>query len=233
LRDAFGLPVAVENDANALAVAEKRFGAAKNATDFVCITLGTGVGGGCYIGGRLNRGRHFFANALGHIPVVPEGAPCTCGKSGCLESYANASALMRYAAKGNFTSCEEIIAAAHSGDQTAQSAIQMLARHLAIGCASIVNLLDPEMVILAGGLVQDNSLLLKAFGEELARRVTVWPERHLQVQASAFGYSAGVLGAAAVASLAVAEGCSAHGGSSPSGKVAVPASQRSIAKTSY
>jgi predicted NBD/HSP70 family sugar kinase len=109
----------------------------------------------------------------------------------------------------------------------------MLARHLAIGCASIVNLLDPEMVILAGGLVQDNSLLLKAFGEELARRVTVWPERHLQVQASAFGYSAGVLGAAAVASLAVAEGCSAHGGSSPSGKVAVPASQRSIAKTSY
>ena len=135
LREAFGLPVAVENDANALAVAEKHFGAAKNATDFVCITLGTGVGGGCYIGGRLNRGRHFFANALGHMPVVPGGAPCTCGKSGCLELYANASALMRYAAHGSFTSCEEVIAAAHSGDQTAQCAIKALAKYLAIGCA--------------------------------------------------------------------------------------------------
>ena len=71
LRETFGLPVAVENDANALAVAEKHFGAARDASDFVCVTLGTGVGGGCYVGGRLNRGPHFFANALGHIPVEP------------------------------------------------------------------------------------------------------------------------------------------------------------------
>ena len=198
-----GLPVAVENDANALAVAEKQFGAAKGATDFVCITLGTGVGGGCYIGGRLNRGRHFFANALGHIPVVPGGAPCTCGKAGCLEAYANASALMRYAAHGNFSSCEEIIAAANSGNQTARCAIQALAKHLAIGGASIVNLLDPELLILAGGLAQNNSHLVTAFTEELKKRVTVWPARHLRVQASALGYSAGVLGAAAVASSAM------------------------------
>ena len=208
LHEAFGLPVAVENDANALAVAEKHFGAAKNATDFVCITLGTGVGGGCYIGGRLNRGRHFFANALGHIPVVPGGPLCTCGKAGCLELYANAAALMRYAAHGNYTNCEEIIAAAKAGEQTAACALKALARYLAMGCASIVNLLDPEMLILAGGLAQDNALLVKLLTEELAKRVTVWPERHLQVQASRLGYSAGVLGAAAVASLA---GCSANG----------------------
>ena len=216
LQEAFGLPVAVENDANALAVAEKHFGAAKNATDFVCITLGTGVGGGCYIGGRLNRGRHFFANALGHIPVVPGGRPCTCGKSGCLELYANASALMRYADHGSFTSCEQVIAAAHSGDQTAQCAIKALAKYLAIGCASIVNLLDPEMLILAGGLAQDNPLLLQALTEELAKRVTAWPQRQLRVQASALGYSAGVLGAAAVAAVALAKGCSANGESSQS-----------------
>ena len=202
LGKAFGLPVAVENDANALAIAEKHFGAAKEASDFVCITLGTGVGGGVYIGGRLNRGRHFFANALGHIPIVPEGEPCTCGKSGCLEMYANALALMRYG-HGNYKSCEEIVAAANSGDSTARGAIRVFARYLAIGCASLVNLLDPEMLILGGGLAQNNRLLLSALTEELSKRVTVWPQRHLRVQASALGYSAGVLGAAAVASAAL------------------------------
>ena len=198
----FGLPVAVENDANALAVAEKHFGAAKNASDFVCITLGTGVGGGVYTGGRLNRGRHFFANALGHVPVVPDGEPCTCGKSGCLEQYANTSALMRYGS-GNYKSCEEVVTAANSGDSTARGAIQVFARYLAIGCACVVNLLDPEMLILGGGLAQNNPLLISALTEELAKRVTVWPQRHLRVQASALGYSAGVLGAAAVASAAL------------------------------
>jgi glucokinase-like ROK family protein len=202
LGKAFGLPVAVENDANALAIAEKHFGAAKDASDFVCITLGTGVGGGVYIGGRLNHGQHFFANALGHIPIVPEGEPCTCGKSGCLEMYANALALMRYG-HGNYKSCEEIVAAANSGDSTARGAIRVFARYLAIGCASLVNLLDPEMLILGGGLAQNNRLLLSALTEELSKRVTVWPQRHLRVQASALGYSAGVLGAAAVASAAL------------------------------
>ena len=202
LEKAFGLPVAVENDANALAVAEKHFGVAKDVSDFVCITLGTGVGGGVYVGGRLNRGRHFFANALGHIPVVPDGEPCTCGKSGCLEVYANASALMRYG-HGKYNSCEAIITAANSGDSTAQGAMRVLARYLAIGCASVVNLLDPEMLILGGGLTQNNPQLTSAVTEELAQRVTVWPQRHLRVQASALGYSAGVLGAAAVASTAV------------------------------
>jgi len=212
LRKAFGLPVAVENDANALAVAEKHFGAAKNASDFVCITLGTGVGGGVYTGGRLNRGRHFFANALGHVQVVPDGEPCTCGKSGCLELYANASALMRYC-HGNYKSCDEIVAAANSGDSTAQGAIRVFARYLAIGCACVVNLLDPEMLILGGGLAQNNPLLISALTEELAKRVTVWSQRHLRVQASPLGYSAGVLGAAAVASTAVFAGFSANGAS--------------------
>jgi N-acetylmannosamine-6-phosphate 2-epimerase/N-acetylmannosamine kinase len=209
LRETFGLPVSVENDANALAVAEKRFGVAKNATDFVCITLGTGVGGGCYIGGRLNRGRHFFANALGHIPVVPKGEPCTCGKLGCLETYANASALRRYAARGDFASCEEIIAAANAGEPTAQYAMKTLAGYLAIGCTSMVNLLDPEMLILAGGLAQDNPLLLQVLTEELETRTTVWRERHLQVVGSCLGYSAGVLGATAVASSGLTDGCTA------------------------
>lgn len=216
LHEAFGLPVATENDANALAVAEKHFGAAKAASDFVCITLGTGVGGGCYVGGQLNRGSHFFANALGHIPIEVGGLPCTCGLSGCLEPYANSSALLRYAKAGGFTSADQVIAAANSGDSVAQGAIRTLATYLAIGCASIVSLIDPEMLILAGGLAQDNPILLKALTEELAKRVAMWPQRKLRVQASALRYWAGVLGAAAVASVAAVEGCSTNRAGSPS-----------------
>lgn len=199
LRQAFGLPVAVENDANALAVAEKQFGAAKAAADFVCITLGTGVGGGCYVGGRLNRGPHFFANALGHIPIDPEGRLCTCGRTGCLETCTNAAALVRYAASANYTSAEQVIASANAGDSIARQAIETYAKYLAIGCAAIVSLLDPELLILAGGIAQNNPILLSTVTDELAKRVAVWQQRKLRVEFSSLGYSAGVLGAAAVA----------------------------------
>jgi glucokinase len=206
LREAFSLPVAVENDANALAVAEKRFGAARAASDFVCITLGTGVGGGCYVGGRLNRGPHFFANGLGHIPIEPGRRSCTCGLAGCLETYTNASALVRYATPGNYTSGEEVIAAANAGDFIAQQAIHTYAKYLATGCAAIVSLLDPELLILAGGLAQNNPILLNVLTDELAKRVTVWQQRKLRVAFSSLGYAAGVLGAAAVALAELAEG---------------------------
>jgi N-acetylmannosamine-6-phosphate 2-epimerase/N-acetylmannosamine kinase len=205
LHAAFGLPVAVENDANAFAVAEKHFGAAKAETDFVCITLGTGVGGGCYIGGRLNRGGHFFANTIGHIPIDRAGLPCTCGLAGCLERYTNAAALLRYAAQGNFTSGEEVIGAANAGDPIAQGAIFILAEYLAIGCASVVHLLDPDLLILAGGLAQNNPLLLSSLAAHLAQRTTVWQQRKLRIMGSPLGYSAGVLGAAAVAAARLGE----------------------------
>jgi N-acetylmannosamine-6-phosphate 2-epimerase / N-acetylmannosamine kinase len=205
LHQAFGLPVTVENDANALAIGEKHFGIARGESDFVCITLGTGVGGGCYVGGRLNRGSHFFANAIGHMPIESGGLPCTCGLSGCLESYTNARALLRYAGEGDFTSGEEVIAAANAGNSTAQRAILSLAKYLAIGCAFIVQLLDPDLLILAGGLAQNNPLLLSALAENLAERVTVWQQRKLRIAASSLGYSAGVLGAAAVAAEGLAD----------------------------
>lgn len=190
------LPVAVENDANALALAEKQFGVGKAVQDFVCITLGTGVGGGCSIGGKLNRGSHSFANALGHITLVPEGLPCTCGKRGCLEAYANSSALLRFA-EGNFTTAEEVITAAHKGDAVATRAIQILAGFLATGLASITHILDPEMIILSGGLVENNPMLLENLERELRAKVSVWEHRKMQIQISKLGYFSGVLGAVA------------------------------------
>ena len=196
LEESTGLPVAVENDANALALAEKQFGAGRTVRDFVCLTLGTGIGGGCIIGGGLNRGPHFFANALGHITLVPDGHPCTCGKRGCLEAYANASALLRFA-NGSFKDAEEVIAAAKAGDATAANAIHVLAGHLAAGVASIVQILDPEMIILSGGIVENNPLLLQHFQNELRFGVSVWEHRKIQIEVSRLGYFSGVLGAAA------------------------------------
>lgn len=193
-----GLPVAVENDANALALAERQFGVGRTVSDFVCLTLGTGVGGGCSIGGRLNRGPHFFANALGHITLVPDGHPCTCGQKGCLEAYANAGALLRYA-QGAYASAEELIAAAHKGEKTADQALRILAGHLAAGMASIIHILDPERIILSGGIAENNTLLLQYLRGELQSRVSAWEQRNIQIEISRLGYFSGVLGAVAAA----------------------------------
>jgi glucokinase len=193
------LPVAVENDANAAAVAEKHFGAAREAADFVCITLGTGVGGGCYIGGRLNTGRHFFANALGHICIEPHGLPCTCGRNGCLEVYSNAAALVRFAGEPALDTAEKVIQAANAGRAAARRAIRVYAGYLAAGCATIVHILDPQMIVLTGGVAQENPALLEDLRDELGRRVMVWHQRGLELRTSPLGYYAGVLGAAAIA----------------------------------
>ena len=198
LRGVTGLPVHVENDANALAVGEHSFGAARGLRDFVCITLGTGVGGGCYTGGALNRGSHFFANALGHVSIEPHGRPCNCGQRGCLEVYANAAALLRYGGDA-YADCETLIASANAGDTRAVAAIGELAGRLAEGCAILVHLFDPEALILAGGLTQNNPSLLSFLEGELAQRVNVWSRRKLSIRTSRLGYHAGVLGAAAIA----------------------------------
>ncbi|MGA2113324.1 MAG: putative N-acetylmannosamine-6-phosphate 2-epimerase [Bryobacteraceae bacterium] len=193
-----GLPVVVENDANALAVAEGRFGAAREWTDFVCITLGTGVGSGCYVGGALHRGAHFFANALGHLVLIPDGIPCNCGQRGCLEVYCNAAALVRYAGAA-FPSAADVIDAANAGHAAAAAAVRTLGGHLAQGCAALVQLLDPQGIVLSGGLAVNNPQLLAAVGERLPSLVSVWDRRGLSVVSSGLGYFGGVLGAAALA----------------------------------
>lgn len=195
----FGLPTFVENDANVLAHGEKRFGAARNLGDFVCITLGTGVGGGCYANGALIRGAHSFANAIGHIVIRPDGLNCTCGRRGCLEAYANAAALVRLAGDPVLDTAEKVIAAAHEGHRGARDAIVDCADALADGCASVLNLLDSKMIILSGGLAQSNELLVQFLQEALGRKVMNWEQRSVQVRLSELGYHGGVLGAAALA----------------------------------
>jgi N-acetylmannosamine-6-phosphate 2-epimerase/N-acetylmannosamine kinase len=192
-----GLPVKVENDANAAAVGERHFGAARLLDDFVCLTLGTGLGGGFYVGGKLNRGAHFLANQAGHFPFLPDGLPCTCGLQGCLEPYVNASALIRYAGE-SYTSAAEVIGAANAGEERAREAIRTLGRYLARGCAVMVALMDPQAVIVGGGVTENNPLLISVLNEELPKFVRP-KDRELRVMPSELGYYGGVQGAAALA----------------------------------
>jgi predicted NBD/HSP70 family sugar kinase len=198
LQKATGLRVAVENDAYALAIAERYFGAAQGVDDFVCLTLGTGVGGGCYSNGRLIRGAHNLANALGHITIQHKGLACSCGQPGCLETYANAKALVRYAGD-RFLTAEDVIRAANSGEKAACEALRIYSGYLATGIVSIIQMLDPKLLILSGGLVQDNHLLFTYVEQEVRSMLMAQGERQFELRPSPLGYYGGVLGAAAAA----------------------------------
>jgi predicted NBD/HSP70 family sugar kinase/putative N-acetylmannosamine-6-phosphate epimerase len=204
LESATGLGVHVENDANALAIGERCFGLAREVDNFVCITLGTGVGGGCYIGGKLNRGANYLANALGHINVEKDGRSCTCGQKGCLEAYANAAALLSYAGPG-FGTAEQVIRAANAGNPAAHEALRTYAGWLARGCAQMVHLLDPELLVVSGGIAQDNPMLLLELEKQLSTQVIGWSRRNLRVAVSPLACFGGVIGAAAVAFASVEE----------------------------
>jgi N-acetylmannosamine-6-phosphate 2-epimerase / N-acetylmannosamine kinase len=201
IEDALGLPVAVENDGNAAAIAEREYGEGRGVDNFVCVTLGTGVGGGCFINGGLNRGAHFFANGIGHMTIEFDGLACTCGRRGCLEVYANAAALLGYG-RGGWTSAEDLIASANMGDGAARRAVEAHAARVGAGCASIRNILDPELIVLSGGLVQSNPLLPGIVREHLKSTDQAWKLRPTRVTVSSLGYFGGVMGAIAVAKAA-------------------------------
>jgi len=199
LQHEFRLPTFVENDANALAHAEFQFGAARGLRDFLCITLGTGVGGGYYANGRLVRGAHSIGGAIGHISIRPDGLRCACGQTGCLEMYASAAALLRTAADPQLDSVEKVIAAANAGQPAARNAIRECAEALAEACTPVIHLLDPQLIVLAGGVAQGNTLLAEDLAAALQAKVMYPERRRLSVKLSGLGYHAGVLGAATLA----------------------------------
>lgn len=208
VQQAAGVPVIIENDARALAEGERRFGAARGVPDFLCLTLGTGVGGGAVVRGKLLKGGSALGAALGHFPVQPDGEPCGCGARGCLEAYSSAAALLRYAEPARFGSAQELIEAAAAGHDAARRALDTYAGWLGRGIAALVNVFDPELVVLGGGLVQGNTGLIEAARREAESRVFARQARRLRVEASPLGYEAGVLGAAALALEMAGEGLS-------------------------
>ncbi|CAN5338539.1 ROK family glucokinase [soil metagenome] len=220
LRDALrrrtGLSVVVENDANAAAWAEWRFGAARNEEDLVCITLGTGIGGALLFNGAVHRGRFGIAGEFGHMQVVPAGHRCECGNRGCWEQYASGNALVREArelARANSPVIHHLLssaggdpgaitgpsvtAAAQAGDPAAVELLAEVGQWLGVGIASLAAAFDPGMFVIGGGVSDAGDLLIAPARDSYRRTLTgrgFRPEaRILRAQ---LGNEAGMIGAA-------------------------------------
>src|SRR4051812_18405812 len=185
LQGRLGLPVAVDNDATCATWAEVTLGAARGAREAFLVTLGTGIGGGIVTDGKLQRGHNGFAGEPGHMIVDPDGPPCPCGRRGCWERYASGSGLGRLARDAAYAGSladavqraggdpesvrgEHLTASARDGDVAALAVIDQFGWWVALGLANLVNLLDPAVVVVGGGLVAEGDLLLdparRAFG---------------------------------------------------------------------
>lgn len=156
IKKKFGLPVSIANDANAAAVGEAVFGAGKKLDHFIYITISTGVGGGIVIDGRLYEGAGFVAGEIGHMTVVPGGKKCRCGHRGCLEAYASGTAIAdSYSAfkKKKVLGAKEVGTAVREGDTFALRSYEEAAYYLGIGLANLMNILNPEAIVIGGGVL--------------------------------------------------------------------------------
>jgi glucokinase len=214
LEPRIGLPLTIENDANAAAWGEFRFGAGSEADHLVFVTLGTGIGGGVITEGVLLRGAQGSAGELGHVTVHATGPRCACGNRGCLEALASGTAIQRRArevaserpgsALGRLAVerkvlGEDVTRLAREGDEAALAVLAEAGRWLGIGLAGFVNIFNPEVVAVGGGAAKAGELILEAARAEVQLRARP-PSRDLvEVMAATLGAESGVLGAAALA----------------------------------
>ncbi len=208
-------PVFVENDANCAALAEAKVGAGKGHRDVAMITLGTGVGGGIVIDGKLYGGFNHFGGEFGHMIIEHGGEPCPCGQKGCFEAYASATALARdarRAADANPASllwkCSEregkfsgrtAFDAAKLGDRDGQAVVDRYIQYLAIGIANAIHILQPKVVVIGGGVSHEGEGLFGPLSkkvDEIAYSYSVPQEKKAILSAAALGNDAGIIGAA-------------------------------------
>ncbi len=209
----------VENDANAAAWGEFRFGAGRHVDDMVLVTMGTGLGGGIVIDGQLLRGGFGMAAEIGHLRVVPDGRRCGCGNRGCWEQYASGNALASQArelAGSGAVTAHRLLAlagghvdritgqlvtgAANEGDPAAIELLEELGRWLGEGIASLAAVLDPELVVIGGGASQAGDLLLEPIRTAFAHHLTARGHRPLaRIVLAELGNDAGLVGAADLA----------------------------------
>ena len=200
LTGALGVPVVVENDAASAAWAEFSCGAAAEAHSMLAVTLGTGVGGGIVLDGQLVRGAHGFAAEIGHMIVRHGGTECVCGKRGCWEAYASGGALGRLAQERLGVSGEEVTTAALAGDQKSVELLAEYAGEVALGLGSLIEVLDPEIVVIGGGLVEVGEALLQPVREAVPAFVYSWDHRPpTPIVAAQLGERSGAIGAALLA----------------------------------
>ncbi len=210
-----GFAVTLENDANAAAYGEYAAGAGRDVDDMVMLTLGTGVGGGIVLGGQLWRGAFDSAGELGHTIVVPDGRACPCGQRGCLERYASAQAVAQRLCEAVRAGAEstlkvrvlneeeldarDVLAARNAGDALAQRIWDETCYYLAVAAVNLQHLLNPQLIVLAGGLINAGAELLdpvrKHFDEQSWKIAPDAP----QIEFAKLGTDAGTIGAAALA----------------------------------
>ena len=212
LTRALQLPAILENDANAAAVGEMRQGAARGHRTIVCVTLGTGVGGGIILDGKLWHGVNDSAGEIGHMCVDPfGGVACTCGSHGCLEVYASATAIVRMTrearprhpgsvlATENELSSEQVYRAGVQGDELALEVFRRMGVYLGIGLANLINILNPEMIVIGGGVGNGWDLFEKDMNRQVAERAFSLPAAQVKIVRAECGDNAGLLGAAHLA----------------------------------
>lgn len=197
LEERLGRPVVLDDDANCAALAEATTGGAAGTTLSITIVAGTGVGAGVVDAGGIRHGAHALAGELGHVVVAPGGRTCSCGNIGCLEAMANGAALLERAGSRH-RSAAEVFGAARDGDAEAAEAIVETARWLAVGVAAAASMIDPERIVLAGGIGRQPEVVEVVRAE--APRHCIRPlGSFLDVQPAALGDDAGLLGAALLA----------------------------------
>ncbi|MDR4505169.1 MAG: ROK family protein [Candidatus Scalindua sp.] len=207
LEDEFRMPVSIENDANAAALGEWWKGVGVGTKSFVCITLGTGVGGGIILDGKLWYGASSMAGEIGHTTIIRNGIPCTCGNNGCLEAYASARGILdrtrRILAetqKGGQAEMEltfeDISNMAAQGDDRVLPVIEETGAILGIAVANLANLLNPEMIALFGGVTNLGDKLFIPMKEEVRKRAFERAREPLKIEVAKLGDNSGLLGAA-------------------------------------
>jgi glucokinase len=217
-----GLPVFVDNDANVAALAENLYGAAKGAENAVMLTIGTGIGGGLILGGEVYRGSTGAGAELGHTVIAMDGPPCqgNCPGRGCVETLASGTAigreglaaaegepgsvLGRMLADGERIDGKAVTEAALNGDPTARSVFDLVGRRLGVALTSFANVFEPEAIVIGGGVIAAGDLLLDPARRELEARALP-PMNRTPVLAAEMGSDAGMIGAAAMARIELAE----------------------------
>ncbi len=187
------VPVHLVNDARAFTLAELRLGAGRGAQTLVGMTLGTGVGGGFAIWGRLYLGRDGAGGEIGHQTIDPDGPLCNCGNRGCVEAFARADVI---AATCGTPSVEEAVRAAAGGDARALDGLAQVGRYLGIGIANIVTILTPDRVVIGGGVAAAGELIFGPIRAELDRRVRMTGSASVELVPAELGTWAGAIGAA-------------------------------------
>lgn len=191
--EALGLDVWMINDARAFTLAEGILGAGEGRSTVACVTLGTGVGGGLMIDGRLHRGAFGVAGELGHQTVLPDGPLCGCGNRGCVEALVRADVLASNAGK---PTASAVFEAARQGENRSIAAVSQMAGFLGIGLANVVTLFGPDRIVVGGGIAEAGDLVLGPITEAVKRRVTLVPTEQIEIVPARFGRFAGAVGAA-------------------------------------